>query len=217
MTLNGLLRSPVVRFTYTYDFGDNWQHTVAFEKSEPAVEGVSYPVCITGKRNCPPEDCGGVRGYEELLAILANPTHPEHAERINGSAKSSTRTNSTWKSPTPSSPPSSVKNSRRLISHPPAKRRDVSNYPPPLPIAPNFLARDLTATEPRPATSPRLRQGGLHIPTDGGRLYLAAVVDLLSRKVVDRALRDHLRTEWASRALTMAVTAVASRGADPSF
>ena len=82
VTLNGLLRSPVVRFTYTYDFGDNWQHTVAFEKSEPAVEGVSYPVCITGKRNCPPEDCGGVRGYEELLAILANPTHPEHAERI---------------------------------------------------------------------------------------------------------------------------------------
>ena len=79
VTLNGLL---IVRFTYTYDFGDNWQHTVAFEKSEPAVEGVSYPVCITGKRNCPPEDCGGVWGYEELLAILANPTHPEHAERI---------------------------------------------------------------------------------------------------------------------------------------
>ena len=82
VTLNGLLRSPVVRFTYTYDFDDNWQHTVAFEKSEPAVEGESYPVCITGKRNCPPEDCGGVRGYEELLAILANPTHPEHDERI---------------------------------------------------------------------------------------------------------------------------------------
>src|SRR5947208_5616007 len=55
---------------------------VAFEKSEPVVEGVSYPICITGKRNCPPEDCGGVWGYEELLAILANPTHPEYAERI---------------------------------------------------------------------------------------------------------------------------------------
>ena len=76
VTLNGLLRSPVVRFAYTYDFGDNWEHTVAFEKSEPVVEGVSYPICITGKRNCPPEDCGGVWGYEEMLAILANPTHP---------------------------------------------------------------------------------------------------------------------------------------------
>jgi hypothetical protein len=82
VTLNGLLRSPVVRFGYTYDFGDNWEHTVAFEKSEAAIEGVSYPVCIAGKRNCPPEDCGGVWGYEELLAILADPTHPEHAEQI---------------------------------------------------------------------------------------------------------------------------------------
>ncbi|MER8930647.1 plasmid pRiA4b ORF-3 family protein [Mesorhizobium sp. M0915] len=43
---------------------------------------LSYPICITGKRNCPPEDCGGIWGCEELLAILANPTHPEHVERI---------------------------------------------------------------------------------------------------------------------------------------
>ena len=80
VTLNGLLRSPVVRFTYIYDFGDNWQHTVAFEKSEPVVEGVSYPICITGKRNCPPEDCGGVWGYEEMLA---NPSqsHPPRTRR----------------------------------------------------------------------------------------------------------------------------------------
>ena len=80
VTLNGLLRSPVVRFTYTYDFGDNWEHTVAFEKSEPAAEGAAYPICTTGKRNCPPEDCGGVCGYQELLAILADPAHPDHAE-----------------------------------------------------------------------------------------------------------------------------------------
>lgn len=82
VTLNGLLKSGVARFAYTYDFGDNWEHSVAFEKSGPAVKGVSYPVCITGKRNCPPEDCGGVWGYEELLAILADPAHPERAERI---------------------------------------------------------------------------------------------------------------------------------------
>ena len=82
VTLNGLLRSPVVRFAYTYDFGDNWEHTVAFEKSEPVVEGVSYPICITGKRNCPPDDCGGVWGYEEMLAILANPTHAERIDWI---------------------------------------------------------------------------------------------------------------------------------------
>ncbi len=82
VTLNGLLRSSCVRFAYTYDFGGDWEHTIAFEKSDAAVEGVSYPVCITGKRNCPPEDCGGVWSYEELLAILADPAHPEHTERI---------------------------------------------------------------------------------------------------------------------------------------
>lgn len=81
-TLNGLLRSSVVRFGYTYDFGDNWEHTIAFEISEPAVEGGSYPACIGGKRNCPPEDCGGPWGYQQLLAILADPNHPEHADQI---------------------------------------------------------------------------------------------------------------------------------------
>lgn len=81
-TLNGLLRSSVVRFGYTYDFGDDWEHTIAFEKSELTVEGEAYPACIGGKRNCPPEDCGGAWGYEHLLAILADPNHPEHADQL---------------------------------------------------------------------------------------------------------------------------------------
>jgi hypothetical protein len=81
-TLNGLLKSSVVRFSYTYDFGDNWEHTVAFEKSAPAVEGQSYPACVGGKRNCPPEDCGGAWGYEQLLADLADPNSLEHANQI---------------------------------------------------------------------------------------------------------------------------------------
>jgi hypothetical protein len=81
-TLNDLLRSSVVRFGYTYDFGDNWEHTIAFEKSDLPVEGESYPVCIGGKRNCPPEDCGGVWGYEQLLGILADPKHPEHEDQV---------------------------------------------------------------------------------------------------------------------------------------
>lgn len=82
-TLNGLLRSSVVLFGYTYDFGDNWEHTIAFEKSEIAVEGKFYPACSGGKRNCPPEDCGGAWGYQQLLVILSDPNHPEHAEQIN--------------------------------------------------------------------------------------------------------------------------------------
>jgi hypothetical protein len=81
LTLNGVLKSGALRFTYTYDFGDNWEHAIAIEKTLPAVEGQAYPACVAGKRNGPPEDCGGPWGYEELLQILADPAHPEHGER----------------------------------------------------------------------------------------------------------------------------------------
>jgi hypothetical protein len=68
-------------FTYTYDFGDNWEHKIDFEKVLPAEERVWYPICVKGKRACPPEDCGGVWGYEELLQILANPEHDQYEEK----------------------------------------------------------------------------------------------------------------------------------------
>lgn len=81
LTLNGLLRSGVARFTYTYDLGDNWQHQVLMERTQPALDAGSHPACVAGKRNCPPEDCGGPWGYAELLAAIADPSHPEHADR----------------------------------------------------------------------------------------------------------------------------------------
>lgn len=68
-------------FNYTYDFGDNWEHKVTVEKVVDASAVASLPACTDGRRAGPPEDCGGVWGYEELLAILANPLHPQHAER----------------------------------------------------------------------------------------------------------------------------------------
>ena len=82
LTLSGVLKSGVTRFGYIYDFGDDWDHTVAIEKIQPAIDGQAYPACVAGKRNCPPEDCGGVWGYAELLQILADPAHPERAEQI---------------------------------------------------------------------------------------------------------------------------------------
>jgi len=66
---------------YMYDFGDGWSHKIIVEKILPATSGTSVPACIGGRRACPPEDCGGPWGYQELLAILADPTHPEHRER----------------------------------------------------------------------------------------------------------------------------------------
>ena len=114
-TLNGLLRSAVVRFGYTYDFGDNWEHTIAFEKSDLAVDGQSYPACSGGKRNCPPEDCGGAWGYEQLLAILADPNHPNTRTRSIGLAKNSTRTSSISNTPMRYWLLDSEKSSRRAI------------------------------------------------------------------------------------------------------
>ena len=63
---------------YTYDFGDGWKHTVVVEDVLPRVSGAIYPRCVAGRRKCPPEDVGGVCGYERFLSALADPTHEEH-------------------------------------------------------------------------------------------------------------------------------------------
>jgi hypothetical protein len=65
---------------YEYDFGDSWEHLIEVEKVSPAESGKHYPVCIAGKRACPPEDCGGAWGYENLLATLSNPDDEEYEE-----------------------------------------------------------------------------------------------------------------------------------------
>lgn len=65
---------------YDYDFGDNWQHRVELEEILPAEKGVKYPRCLDGRRACPPEDCGGYPGYENLLKILKNPRDEEYQD-----------------------------------------------------------------------------------------------------------------------------------------
>jgi hypothetical protein len=69
-------------FTYVYDFGDNWQHKVVVEKVLPPEPGVSYPRCLTGRRACPPEDVGGIWGYQEFLETIRDPEHEEHAAML---------------------------------------------------------------------------------------------------------------------------------------
>ncbi|MCX6664703.1 MAG: plasmid pRiA4b ORF-3 family protein [Euryarchaeota archaeon] len=68
---------------YIYDFGDDWAHTIKLEKIFPLEKKVKYPLCIKGKRACPPEDVGGVYGYEEFLRIMQNPKHKEHKSMLN--------------------------------------------------------------------------------------------------------------------------------------
>jgi hypothetical protein len=71
------------KFIYVYDFGDYWQHEILIEKILPLEKGIQYPVCVTGKRACPPEDCGGPSGYRDLLEILSDTSHPEHDDKFN--------------------------------------------------------------------------------------------------------------------------------------
>jgi hypothetical protein len=70
------------QLSYTYDFGDDWEHDIVVEAVGDAEPAVSYPRCVAGRRACPPEDCGGIWGYGDLLEILADPAHKEHEDRL---------------------------------------------------------------------------------------------------------------------------------------
>jgi hypothetical protein len=66
------------RFFYVYDFGDSWEHEILLEKILPIDEKNQYPICLTGKRSGPPDDCGGAGGYLNLLNVLNDPNHPDY-------------------------------------------------------------------------------------------------------------------------------------------
>jgi len=73
-------RGPKPR--YIYDFGDGWEHALTVEKIriDAPEAGVTYPLFTAGKRNCPPEDCGGISGFYHKLEVLSDPNHEEHEE-----------------------------------------------------------------------------------------------------------------------------------------
>jgi hypothetical protein len=85
---------PKKTIAYEYDFGDSWIHAVQFEKMVES-ETVEYPgetfiakgkgdfsgmdraaICLAGARSGPPEDCGGLSGYQHILELKAKPPHP---------------------------------------------------------------------------------------------------------------------------------------------
>ncbi|HEX5415224.1 MAG TPA: plasmid pRiA4b ORF-3 family protein [Chloroflexota bacterium] len=81
-TLSQALPEPKAKLLYVYDFGDNWEHAVVVEKILPPEPSVRYPVCLKGVRAAPPEDVGGVSGYEDFLAAVRDPTHEEHEHML---------------------------------------------------------------------------------------------------------------------------------------
>ncbi|MBK8458820.1 MAG: plasmid pRiA4b ORF-3 family protein [Micropruina sp.] len=86
--LDQVLHNPGDQLFYTYDFGDNWQHTLRLETIQPWVDHDPVAVCLDGRRACPPEDVGGIPGYHDMLATLAgHPTpdtedHPDWADQL---------------------------------------------------------------------------------------------------------------------------------------
>ena len=77
-----ILSKPKQRMVYEYDFGDGWKHDIVFETVLPPDSNTRYPFCLEGARACPPEDCGGVRGYEYFLEAIFDPDHEEHDEML---------------------------------------------------------------------------------------------------------------------------------------
>ncbi len=81
VTLEQVAREPGAELGYLYDFGDSWEHSILVEKVLDR-QAVPYPRCTGGERAAPPEDCGGVGGYQELVEVLADPAHPEHQDQL---------------------------------------------------------------------------------------------------------------------------------------
>jgi hypothetical protein len=71
------LNRKEMKFTYTYDFGDSWEHEIIVEDANYDYSGDQLVFVLSGKRNCPQEDCGGVYGYYEILNALKNPQEQE--------------------------------------------------------------------------------------------------------------------------------------------
>ena len=78
--LFGVLGRVGAKILYTYDFGDGWEHGIVLEKRLPVDPNMTYPACTGGQRACPPEDCGGIWGFYDLLDAISDPNHEQHEE-----------------------------------------------------------------------------------------------------------------------------------------
>ena len=78
--LTNVFSESCKQILYEYDFGDGWEHLVQLEQRLPITESSSAATCLAGENGAPPEDCGGIWGYYELLAALRDPDHDRHSD-----------------------------------------------------------------------------------------------------------------------------------------
>jgi hypothetical protein len=80
--LRDVLTGQTTQIDYTYDFGDSWEHSIVVSDVRTGIPGLGYPRFVAGERDCPPEDCGGIPGFYEMLEARADPKHPDHADVV---------------------------------------------------------------------------------------------------------------------------------------
>jgi len=76
--LSSLNLEPKDVLVYNYDFGDDWSHLIEVQHSYYSQGGKVIPECLKGERACPPEDVGGVHGYQHFLDIISDPSNEEY-------------------------------------------------------------------------------------------------------------------------------------------
>jgi len=83
VTLGDLNLANRDRIIYQYHIGETWQVEIRVEKATAAGKGVQYPLCVGGERAGPPEDCGGLEAYHDMLACLKDPASDLGREWLN--------------------------------------------------------------------------------------------------------------------------------------
>lgn len=79
-SVGGVLPAVGSTMTYTYDFGDDWEHSITVEKVLETGDVGQLPQCTGGRGAAPAEDSGGTWGWANIVAAVNDPSHGEHQE-----------------------------------------------------------------------------------------------------------------------------------------